>query len=351
MLLIILELSLGIVWGISLSLFIPSLIESDVVDSYGYLAFLSSISTIASYLAVGRLMDKGYRFPALSIALLGLAVVAMENSQMILATILFGIYIGAHYVTLVYIASDKTKNLLLAHSSNLLGSAIGSILVFLHLYHPALLLLSLAGLGYYGIAKTTKLEKCHNPMKARDVCLILSILGFALGLSSLNVDYYLAMKFKDEKAIAFMFSLASLFSSIAILLSTPLLSRMGTVKLHVIATIVQALIYGSLAIAPVLMIAILLVALGDMALILADSALENIYARREEQRGTMIALAGISWEISAGFGRLLGVSLFSIAQEAPFILSASILIFYTAFWISKSLNLGFCRDVLFNRFD
>ncbi|MEM0350540.1 MAG: hypothetical protein QXU61_02065, partial [Archaeoglobaceae archaeon] len=101
----------------------------------------------------------------------------------------------------------------------------------------------------------------------------------------------------------------------------------------------------------VLMIAILLVALGDMALILADSALENIYARREEQRGTMIALAGISWEISAGFGRLLGVSLFSIAQEAPFILSASILIFYTAFWISKSLNLGFCRDVLFNRFD
>uniref|UniRef100_A0A7J2TI73 MFS transporter n=1 Tax=Archaeoglobus fulgidus TaxID=2234 RepID=A0A7J2TI73_ARCFL len=333
--LLIIELILGILCGIFLSLYVPSMVKIGIAEIYGYLALLTSISTILAYLATGISLDRGYRFPVVSLAFLGLAIFFLENSMLVIAALIFGAYIGAHYVALLYIASSRTKDLILAHSIGFLGMSLGAMIVLFEAYNPLISILSLIALGYYRLLKPAKIEKIEKPMSKREVCLIFSILGLAIGLSTMNVDYYLAMKFEAEREIAMLFAVASFFSSLATLLSAKLVGQIDSFKLHITSTALQAVIYGLIGFTPALILAIFLVALADSALILSDSSLENIFTTGQKQKGSVIAIAGISWEISAGIGRLLGALIFSLTPEAPFLLSMTLLFLYTAFWASK----------------
>jgi hypothetical protein len=332
---LVIELTLGILSGIFLSLYVPSMLKSGTAEIYGYLALLSSISTILGYLGMGRSLDRGHRAPVLSLALLGLAVICLENSMIIPATLIFGAYFGAHYVTLLYLASDRTRNLILAHSANFFGASVGAIAVLVNAYSPMISILSLTALGYYWLLKPVRIEKTEKRMSTKEVCLVFSVLGLALGISAMNIDYYLAMKFDAEKEIALLVAIASLFSSLATLLSAKIVTEIESLKLHVVSTVIQAITYGLIGITPVFTLAVFLVALGDSALIIADSSLENIFTNGQEQKGSIIAIAGVSWEISAGIGKLIGTAIFSMSPEAPFLISMAILFLYAAFWASK----------------
>jgi len=46
---LVIELTLGILSGIFLSLYVPSLLKSGIAEIYGYLALLSSISTVFGF--------------------------------------------------------------------------------------------------------------------------------------------------------------------------------------------------------------------------------------------------------------------------------------------------------------
>ncbi|MEM0203002.1 MAG: hypothetical protein QXO16_00090 [Archaeoglobaceae archaeon] len=345
MLLPILEFILGILYGVSLALYAPSIIKNGLAESYSYLALLSTIVAVLTYYLASRLYDTGYSFAMIVAGIsLAIAVVAIE-SNVILATALLTVFAGINYVSVVYLARG-TKDLILSHASHYLGMSLGAMLVYLEMRSPVLLLLAFSTLCYQFMGEKRKKVESKGSPKLTEIFTVFSIFGLALGLTTMNVEYYMALRFDAEKEIALLITTASLLSSIATLIASPILGKFEAPKLHLIAVFSVATIFASLGFVNDLSYAIALVAISDFAIIFADSTLESFYVTHE-QRGVAIALMGISWEIFAGIGKTIGFLLHSISYEYPWILSSAILLGYIALRAEKSLRVRFwiSRDI------
>ncbi|MEM4279916.1 MAG: hypothetical protein QXE98_05680 [Archaeoglobaceae archaeon] len=345
MLLPILEFMVGILYGLSLALYTPSIIKNGLAESYSYLALLSTIVAVLTYYLLGRL-HSGYSFAMIIAGIsLAIAVVAVENN-VVLTAVLLTVFAAINYVSVVYLARGA-KDLILSHASHYFGMSLGAMLVYLEIKSPILLLLAFSTLYYQFLEeKREKIESKRSP-RLTEIFTVFSIFGLALGLTAMNVEYYVALRFNVEKEVALLITTASLLSSVATLIASPILGKFEAPKLHLIAVFSVATIFASLGFINDLGYAIVLIAISDFAIIFADSTLESFYVTHE-QRELAIALMGISWEIFAGIGKTIGFLLYSISYEYPWILSSAILLGYMAFRAeksSKTLRFWISRDI------
>ncbi|MFN3383896.1 MAG: hypothetical protein ACK401_03255 [Archaeoglobaceae archaeon] len=353
MLLPLLELIIGMLYGVSLSLYAPSIIKNGLAESYGYLALLSTAIAVLTYYLTGELYERGKYF-AMILAGIFLAIASRTvEEHLVLATALLTVFAGIHYVTILYIARD-TKTLILAHASYYLGMSLGAMLVYFEIKSPALPLLALSSIFYCFLTKEKRERvKRNRSPRLGEIFTVFSIFGLALGLTTMNVEYYIALRFDAEKEVAFLITIASLLSSIATILASPVLGKVDATRFHLVAFSFIALFFTSFAFVDDLNVAIALVALSDFAIIFADSALEGIYALKNERKGLAITIIGISWEIFVGIGKIIGFLLYSMGHGYPWLLSSAILISYVVlknderlwtklrFWTSKGIFQSF----------
>ncbi len=329
MLLPILEFILGVLYGVSLASYAPSIIKNGLAESYGYLALLSTIVAVITYYLAGRLYDSGHFFAMILAGIsLAIAVVTLESNA-VLATVMLTVFAGINYVSIVYLAKE-TKDLIRAHASHYLGMSLGAILVYFEIKSTALLLLAFSTLCCKYVRVERRSIEGKRKLRLAEIFAVFSIFGLALGLTTMNVEYYIALRFDAEKEIALLVTTASLISSIATLIASPILDKFEARKLHLIALFFVATVFAIFGFINELSYAIMLIAVSDFALIFADSTLEGFYLTRE-QRGIAIAIMGISWEIFAGIGKTIGFLLHSISYEYPWILSSTILVCYVLF--------------------
>ena len=159
-----LELMLGVVWGLVWSLYSWSLVDSGFAGlSYGVLVLSMSLATLLGYMVCSLLYYLGsYKLVMpISATLIGLSYNSLRSGELLeLAPIMMGFALGGHTVSTIRTSSllshGNPRFIAYVYSMSLLGFSLGSITVMSgYTLNPTItLLFSLtAGIAYQFIQK------------------------------------------------------------------------------------------------------------------------------------------------------------------------------------------------------
>ena len=326
-----LELMLGVVWGLVWSLYSWSLVDSGFAGlSYGVLVLSMSLATLLGYMVCSLLYYLGsYKLVMpISATLIGLSYNSLRSGELLeLAPIMMGFALGGHTVSTIRTSSllshGNPRFIAYVYSMSLLGFSLGSITVMSgYTLNPTItLLFSLtAGIAYQFIQKEVGTITV-KPTLSRDLRVAFSsstvfiavglILGLAGGLSFYNMDYYMIVLYGvSEKDVAFMLAVSGLLSAIISL--APLnISKGNLWRVHGVLTLVQALLLVTLILVQSLSYLVVVYAIRTIVAVLSDAVFDTLYTRAPPLRlaDLRIPLILASWELSNGLGKLLGSTL------------------------------------------
>ncbi len=350
--LLLAELYLGVAWGVIWSVYARRLVDSGFEGGYYGLAslVLSLVFSISTLLA-GLSYDRGLRFPIAlgsGVALvIGLAALK-SNGLVWISPAILGVSMGFHTVVSVYTISAcsrfKATAFTLAYSSSLLGVSIGAMLVSLGLNVDDIRVYTAVSASPIILAVYPFLESIRGGSGFRGssprgfhviayFTLLASILGFSLGMSAYNMDYYIVTSLgADEKVVGTMYSYAYIFAAAtASIIALKLREHLNSASGHVYAVAAQAAILIIMATMSEVTLLILVYAIRASLGVLADSLFDTTYTRLapESVKGLTISMVIIAYEISSGAGKLAGSLIADGNLWKPLITASLIMAIYT----------------------
>lgn len=134
----LIELILGIGWGVVASLYAYTMISSGLESIYGLSAIAISITAVVSIFISGIIYYKGSGRFLMPLAALSLsaAITSVLHANVAVLPVLIGLASGIHGVSSLFAASNlgsDYRNYSAVYASNLLGFSLGSLLVALNL--------------------------------------------------------------------------------------------------------------------------------------------------------------------------------------------------------------------------
>lgn len=359
----VLEFIVGVAWGVVLSLYAKSMVDSGVDGGlYGLLGLILSTTSILSLIITGLMLDKGFRLHATisaGVALsLGLYLINYNYDIItsLLVVLALGYAMGSHNNISIYTLSLYSRGypivFTIAYSLSLLGFSLGALLIALKINIRSLLIILIILVLLSFLAYSTLITDVHGNTKLTPrlgrvsrsivlVTLIVLLTGLSLGMSVYNYDYYIvALLGLDEASVGLTLSIASIAASITVLFSSLLINTFNySIRFYSISMATQALAITLLAYTSSSQIAPLFYALRSSAGIVADSLLDSIYTRIVDfsMRGLTIAIVLTSYEVGLGLGKLVGSSISGLGYDKPMIIG-SIIIVGIAIFSSKILN-------------
>ncbi|MDM7275681.1 MAG: hypothetical protein P3X22_006150 [Thermoprotei archaeon] len=344
------ELYLGVAWGVVWSVYARRLVDSGFEGGYYGLAglVLSLVFSLSTLLA-GLSYDRGLRLPVAlgsGFALvIGLAALK-SNSLAWVSPAVLGVSMGFHAVVSVYTISAcsrfKATAFTLAYSSSLLGVSIGAMLVALGLNVDGIWVYAVVSASPIILAVYAFLASTNGGFRGPHsggfhviayFTLLASILGFSLGMSAYNMDYYMvAFLGADEKVVGTMYSYAYILAAASsTIIALKLRERLNPASGHVYAVAAQAAILTIMAtmgeLTPLILVYAIRAALG----VLADSLFDTTYTRLapESVKGLTISMVMIAYEISSGAGKLAGSLIADGSLWKPLVAASLIMATYT----------------------
>ncbi|MEM1869339.1 MAG: hypothetical protein QXU90_04445, partial [Acidilobaceae archaeon] len=201
----VLEFIVGVAWGVVLSLYAKSMVDSGVDGGlYGLLGLILSTTSILSLIITGLMLDKGFRLHATisaGVALsLGLYLINYNYDIItsLLVVLALGYAMGSHNNISIYTLSLYSRGypivFTIAYSLSLLGFSLGALLIALKINIRSLLIILIILVLLSFLAYSTLITDVHGNTKLTPrlgkvsrsivlVTLIVLLTGLSLGMS------------------------------------------------------------------------------------------------------------------------------------------------------------------------
>jgi len=328
----LLELVLGILWGFIWSLYSTSLVNNGFNGvGYGVLGLIMSLATFLAYTVSSLLYYLNLYTPImpLSATLIGFSYYSIRSGVFLeLTPIAMGFALGSHTISTIRTSTSLSGNpkfVVYVYSLSLLGFSLGSLaVVFGHTPKTSLVLLIaiitgilyriIQGGGYsstlkFGVTRTKLLSdlKLAIVTSLTFICVAL-VLGSASGLSSSNIDYYMIVLFNArEDEVALMFAISGLIATLISLASLNVVKG-DPWRIHALLVLAQTPLLVTITLAGTISYAITLYAMRTALAVLSDAVFDTIYTRAPPTRiaDLRIPLVVVSWELANGIGKLVG---------------------------------------------